>query len=146
MVFSMHILYYAYIMCYPPFVKSKMKPAATPQLLWNQLQACWPALKGSLALVYKPCIRAHCVTCASGKKHPNYLLAFSNQGRRRCLYVPTAMVPVLRRALKNGRRLEQLLYQMGPALLRQYRAKNPAQTGPAVALKRSSAKKRPSKS
>jgi hypothetical protein len=69
---------------------------------------------------------------ARGDKHPNYLLAFSEKGRRRCLYVPTAMVPVLKRALKNGRRLEQLLYAMGPAFLQEYRAKNPAQTGPAT--------------
>jgi len=98
----------------------------------EKLLSCWPALKGSLAEVYKPCTRPHCPACARGDKHPNYLLAFSEKGRRRCLYVPTAMVPVLKRALKNGRRLEQLLYAMGPALLQEYRAKNPAQTGPAT--------------
>lgn len=114
--------------------------------LWNQLQGCWPALKGSLALVHKPCIRPNCKACASGKKHPNYLLAFTDQGRRRCLYIPSAMVPLMRKALANGRRIESLLYQMGPALIAEYRAQNPAQTGPAVAPARSSAKKRPPKS
>jgi hypothetical protein len=38
--------------------------------------------------------------------------------------------------LENGRRIERLLYEMGPALLREYRAENPAQTGPAVRVKR----------
>lgn len=113
---------------------------------WNQLQGCWPALKGSLALVYKPCIRPNCRACASGNKHPNHLLAFSQRGRRRCLYVPTALVPLLKRALENGRRIEKLLYQMGPALIAQYRAENPPQTGPAVALRRSVAKKQSRKS
>jgi len=47
------------------------------------------------------------------------------------------MVPVLKRALKNGRHIEQLLYEMGPALLEEYRLKHPAQTGPAVSLARS---------
>lgn len=112
----------------------------------NKLLALWPALKGSLAQVRKPCIRLHCRACASGKKHPNYLLAFSHQGRRRCLYVPRAMVPVLKRALHNGRRIERLLFQMGPALVREYRARNPAQTGPAVQLSRSHLKKRRPKS
>jgi len=74
------------------------------------------------------------------------LLAFTQKGRRRCLYVPKAMVAVLERALENGRRIEQLLYELGPALLQEYRAKNPAQTGPAVQLKRSRAKKSRSKS
>lgn len=46
------------------------------------------------------------------------------------------MVPVLKRALENGRRIERLLSDMGPALLREYRNQNPAQTGPAVQVKR----------
>jgi hypothetical protein len=128
------------------FVKSKKPISSAPQRLWNELQGCWPAIKGSLALVHKPCIRPNCPTCASGKKHPNYLLALTDQGRRRCLYVPSAMVPALKRALKNGRRIEQLLYQMGPALLEEYRAQHPAQTGPTVALRKPSAKKHPPKS
>ena len=106
------------------------------QRFLQQLLSLWPALKGSLAEVRKPCIRPNCSACARGQKHPNYLLAFTEKGRRRCLYVPQAMVPVLKRALENGRRLEQLLYALGPALLREYRAQNPAHTGPAVQKKR----------
>ena len=130
-----------------PVVKQKNNMNSPVQRrFWNQLQDYWPALKGSLALVYKPCIRPNCRACASGKKHPNHLLAFTQKGRRRCLYVPVAMVPLLKRALQNGRRIEKLLYEMGPALLEEYRIENPAQTGPAVVLARSSAKKRPTKS
>ncbi len=119
--------------------KIKKPASALQRRFLDQLLPLWPALKGSLALVYKPCIRPHCLACARGDKHPNYLLAFTQQGRRRCRYVPQAMVPVLQRALQNGRRIEQLLYQMGPALLREYRARNPAQTGPAAQLKRKKA-------
>lgn len=124
-------------------MKQKNLTATVQRRFWRKLQSCWPALKGSLALVYKPCIRPHCRTCASGKKHPNYLLAFTDQGRRRCLYVPTRMVPVLKHALQNGRRIERLLYQVGPALLEEYRRNNPAQTGPAAVLRRSTSKKLP---
>ncbi len=114
-------------------MKPQHRTAATTQRLWKKLLTCWPALKGSLAQVRKPCIRPNCPTCASGQKHPNYLLAFTHKGQRRCMYVPLAMVPVLKRALANGRRMEQLLYQMGPALIEEYRAEHPAQTGPAAA-------------
>src|SRR2546425_11439214 len=107
----------------------------------HQFEKLWPAIKGSLAEVRKPCIRPNCSACARGDKHPNYLLAFTEKGRRRCLYVPQAMVPVLKRALKNGRRVEQLLYEMGPALLRQYRAGHPAKTGPALQVKQKKAAK-----
>jgi len=112
----------------------------------DKLRALWPALKGSLALVRKPCIRPGCRACAQGEKHPNYLLTFTHQRRRRCLYVPKAMVSVLKRALQNGRRIEQLLYAMGPALVREYRGQNRAKTGPAVRTRRSTAKKRRPKS
>jgi hypothetical protein len=125
--------------------QSYLSPVVQQRLL-NKLLALWPALKGSLAQVRKPCIRPHCRACASGKKHPNYLLAFTDQGRRRCLYVPKSMVPVLRRALQNGRQIERLLYQMGPALLREYRAQNPSQTGPAALVRPPALKKRRRKS
>ena len=126
-----------------PFVKQKkILPSRAQQRWLQQLPRLWPALKGSLAEVRKPCIRPNCRACARGDKHPNYLLTFTEQGRRRCLYVPRAMVPVLRQALANGRRLEKLLYEMGPALVREYRAAHPAKTGPAVRAK----SKRPAKS
>ena len=117
-------------------MKQKNIPSPVQQRFLRRLLPLWPALKGSLAQVRKPCIRPNCPACTRGHKHPNYLLAFTQKGSRRCLYVPLAMVPVLKRALKNGRRVERLLYEMGPALLREYRAQNPAPTGPAVQVKR----------
>ena len=112
----------------------KTTPSAVHRLFWNKLLPLWPALKGSLAEVRKPCIRPNCQACARGDKHPNFLLAFTQNGRRRCLYVPQAMIPAIKQALRNGRRIEQLLYAMGPALLREYRAHNPPRTGPTVRL------------
>jgi hypothetical protein len=134
----MHTVIYAYTICYIPGVKQKnTKKDSLLQQRWRtKLLTWWPALKGSLAQVYKPCIRPNCAACARGDKHPNYLLSFTEKGRRRCLYVPKSMVPRLKRALENGRRIERLLYEMGPALLREYRARNPAQTGPDVRVKR----------
>ena len=127
----MHTLYA--ILC---SVKQKTIDSPIQRRFRDKLLTCWPALKGSLAQVYKPCIRPNCPACARGDKHPNHLLTFTEKGRRRCLYVPKSVVPLLKRALENGRRIEQLLYEMGPALLREYRARNPAQTGPAVRSKR----------
>ena len=99
-----------------------MKIILHTSLKWkHQLQARWPALKGSLAKVYKPCIRKNCPACARGDKHPAWLLSFTDRGRRRCLYVPEPLVPTLRQGLKNGRQLEQLLYRMGPTLVKEYR-------------------------
>lgn len=115
-------------------MKHKIHHAALKREFLKKLLPLWPALKGSLALVHKPCIRPNCPACAKGLKHPNYLLAFSDKGRRRCLYVPLAIVPLLKRALHNGRRIERLLCDLGPALLKEYRHTNPAKTGPAARL------------
>ncbi len=89
----------------------------------KQLAALWPALKGSLAKVYKPCIRKNCPACARGDKHPAWLLSFSSQGQRKTMYVPLALVPTLKRALHNGRKIEQLLSKAGPQMLKEHRQK-----------------------
>jgi hypothetical protein len=99
-----------------------MNDAASAKAKWQkQLGALWPALKGSLAQVYKPCIRKNCPACARGDKHPAWLLSFSAQGRRKTMYVPLAWVPTMKKALQNGRKIEQLLHRTGPELLRNYR-------------------------
>jgi len=94
----------------------------------RQLQKLWPAIKGSLAEVRKPCIRPNCPACARGDKHPAFILSFPDKGRRRCMYVPTELVPELQQALRNGKALEEFLYQLGPELLRQYRKQRDAPT------------------
>jgi hypothetical protein len=91
----------------------------------SQFEALWPALKGSLVEVRKPCIRKNCPACARGDKHPAWMLSFTRRGRRHCLYVPLDLVPAIRQAHKNGRRLEDLLYRMGPALLQAFRRQRP---------------------
>ena len=92
----------------------------------RQLEKLWPAIKGSLSEVRKPCIRPNCAACASGDKHPAFMFSFTDQGRRRCMYVPAKLVPQLQQALHNGKALEALLYQLGPELLRQYRQQRDA--------------------
>jgi hypothetical protein len=101
-------------------MKSKI-PAPAQEPFARKVISLWPALKGSLAQVRKPCIRPRCRACARGDNHPAYLLSFTKQGRRRCMYVPAPLVALIKRALRNGRRIEALLYQIGPALIRAHR-------------------------
>ena len=46
------------------------------------------------------------------------------------MYVPARLVPLIKRALKNGRRIEELLYQIGPALIREHRQSRAAMKTP----------------
>ena len=98
----------------------------------DETGALWPAIKGSLARVYKPCIRKNCPACARGDKHPAWMLSFTLQNRRRVMYVPLALVPQIRKALQNGRQIEKLLYRAGPELLKKHRQslKNTRRTTP----------------
>jgi hypothetical protein len=106
--------------------RSKSPDSVLHQNFLRQLQKLWPAIKGSLAQVRKPCIRPNCPACARGDKHPAFILSFTDQGRRRCMYVPAELVPPLQLALLNGKALEELLYQMGPELLRRRRQQRDA--------------------
>jgi len=114
---SLHCMY---LIGYTYHMKQKSSaPSQDP--FARKVISLWPALKGSLAQVRKPCIRPQCRACARGANHPAYLLSFTKEGRRRCMYVPARLVALIKRALKNGRRIEQLLYQMGPALIWEHR-------------------------
>jgi len=102
-------------------MKQKSRPAPSSASILKKMASLWPALKGSLALVHKPCIRPGCALCASGKKHPAHMLSYTMEGRRRCMYVPVGLVPLIRKSLENGRKIENLLCQSGPALVSEYR-------------------------
>lgn len=106
--------------------RAKPSDSNLRQHFLRQLEKLWPAIKGSLAEVRKPCIRPNCAACARGDKHPAFILSFTEKGRRRCMYVPAELVPPLQQALRNGKALEALLYQLGPELLRQYRQRRDA--------------------
>jgi hypothetical protein len=81
----------------------------------------WPMAKGSLAEVHKPCIRPTCPACIRGDKHPAYIYSYMAGGRRRCMHVPRELVPRLRQAIQNGRRMEERLVQKGCEMVREYR-------------------------
>ena len=71
-------------------VKKKNVNSPVSERFQEKLLTLWPALKGCLAQVRKPCIRPNCQACASGAKHPNYLLAFAST-----VYVPVKDLGVM---------------------------------------------------
>lgn len=82
---------------------------------WFRAQASglWPAALGSLSLRKSPCVREHCAACARGDQHQSYVLYGRVNGRRVAIYVPDDLEPEIRRALENGRVLQELLYEAG---------------------------------
>ena len=82
---------------------------------WFRAQAAdlWPAALGSLSLRRSPCVRDHCAACARGDQHTSYVLYGRVKGRRLAIYIPDELEPEIRRALENGRALQDLLYEAG---------------------------------
>jgi hypothetical protein len=98
------------------------------QQIRRMLRELWPVAKGSLSRVRKPCVRANCKACASGEKHPAWLFTFRQAGRQRCMYVADRAVPLLQKALENGRKLEQLTVACGAALVSESRRRDARST------------------
>ena len=89
--------------------------------LLAEIRELWPVARGTLAEVAKPCIRSTCAACGRGERHVAFNFTYSKGGKRRCLYVPRDLVPVLERALENGRRVEQRMVEIAERLILEHR-------------------------
>jgi hypothetical protein len=90
--------------------------SAADVIRWMQSEAAglWPAFAGSLSLRRSRCMRKNCPACLSGEQHRSYVLYGRHSGRRFAVYVPEELVSEVRRAVSNGRALQDLLVQAGP--------------------------------
>ena len=79
----------------------------------TQLDELWPVALGSLSLRRSPCIRKNCQACATGEKHASYVLYVRRGGKRSGLYIPDELVPQVRAAVANGRKLQALALDTG---------------------------------
>jgi hypothetical protein len=96
-------------------IRTKTESAADV-IRWMQSESAtlWPAILGSLSLRRAPCGRKNCSTCLSGEQHLSHVLYGRHNGRRFAVYVPDALASEVRRAVDNGRALQDLLMQVGP--------------------------------
>ncbi|MBI1876341.1 MAG: hypothetical protein HYS05_20965 [Acidobacteria bacterium] len=94
----------------PPKIES---PTDVERWFRAQAAGLWPAALGSLSLRKSPCMRDHCAACARGEQHVSYVLYGRIRGRRIAIYVPDELEREIQRALKNGRALQDLLYEAG---------------------------------
>lgn len=90
-------------------------------MMEDKLVRLWPAIQGSITKIRKPCINKNCKACKRGDKHEATILTYWDGEKRRCMYVPKALVSELKEALKNGRKIEKMMKEMGPYLIREYR-------------------------
>lgn len=89
-------------------------PADVVSWMESEAASLWPALLGSLSYRRTRCGQPNCAACLSGEQHRSYVLYGRHKGRRFAIYVPEELVEEVRRAVDNGRALQDLLMQAGP--------------------------------
>jgi len=77
----------------------------------------YPVAHGTLSLVNKRCSSPYCRACKSGEGHPSWIFTFRRDGRQHCMHVQPRHVETVRRAIENGRRLEESILDEGISLL-----------------------------
>ena len=87
--------------------------AAVGDWFGKAIEAIWPVADGSLSLRKSPCVRANCPACAAGEGHRSYVLYGRTGKKRFSIYVPEDLVPEVRAAMENGRRLKELISEAG---------------------------------
>ena len=88
-------------------------PASVGAWFGKAIGAIWPVADGSLSLRKSPCVRANCPACAAGEGHRSYVLYGRSAKKRFSIYVPEDLVPEVRAAMENGRRLKELISEAG---------------------------------
>jgi hypothetical protein len=99
-----------------------IKPEAQRKWL-KESAGLWPVAKGSVREYKQKCKKAGCKRCASGEGHPVWQMTYYENGRQRSKHVPRWMIDDLKKALENGRRLEELLVQAGLGFIEEAKGK-----------------------
>jgi len=91
------------------------------KLLLNRLAGVHEFLRGSVVLMKRKCAYPGCRTCAAGKRHPTWVLTYSQEGKTRTVYLGHKRVAQARRLVDNYHQITQLLEQLAQINLALFR-------------------------
>jgi uncharacterized protein YcsI (UPF0317 family) len=86
-------------------------------------------LRGSVVLMKRPCTYEHCRKCASGERHPTWVLTFSQAGKTRTVYLGVRRLDAARTMTENYRRLMALVEQVAEVNRALLTGRNPVTKG-----------------
>lgn len=92
------------------------------KLLLKRLAGIEEFIRGSVVLMKRKCMYPGCRKCASGERHPTWVLTVSHAGKTRTVYLGEKRVQAAQRMSENYRRLMRLveeIAQINLALLRE---------------------------
>jgi len=100
------------------------------RLLLERLGEIHDFVRGSLVLMKRPCMQARCRKCASGERHPTWVLTVAQEGKTRTVYVGQGRLAEARRLVGNYRRAKALIEEVSRINLALFRRKDPLRKGP----------------
>jgi hypothetical protein len=110
-------------------MKKSETPAAVRHWFRRMTVELWPVATGSLSLRKGSCIRERCPACVSGEGHSSYALYGRSGKKRFSIYVPERLVPEVRAAIQNGRRLQELINEAGVHYVKSLKSEDRPESG-----------------
>ena len=92
-------------------------------LLWKRVVEIEEFLRGSVVLMKRRCIFAGCRKCASGERHPTWVLTVNRKGKTHTVYVGQSRLAEAKRLVENYRRVKSLLEEVAQINLVLFRRK-----------------------
>ena len=89
----------------------------------KECKELFPAEKGSVREVKRGCGYPTCKRCQSGEKHQGYLFTYYLNGKQKSHNVPKTKLEALKKALTNGKKIEQLMVQNALSMIQTDRGK-----------------------
>lgn len=80
--------------------------------------------KGSIHEYKRNCGSRKCRKCRTGERHPTHQLTYYLDGKHHSRYVGPTQLERMRKALENGRKVEELLVRFGLEYLDMLKAEN----------------------
>lgn len=87
-------------------------------------------LRGSVVLMKRRCVYPGCRKCASGERHPTWVLTFNQKGKTHTVYLGKSRLTEARRLVGNYRRAQALIEEIAQINLVLFRRKDPSGKGP----------------
>lgn len=105
------------------------EPADAPEIrrLRRMLKTLWPVIQGCVAVSRRPCVnRKRCRKCRSGERHPAVYFMFRRGKEARNIYLPASLIPEVKRAVENGRKLSEAIALASVSWVNAQKQKPPA--------------------
>lgn len=99
------------------------------KLLLGRMARIEEFVRGSVVLMKRPCTRPTCRKCATGERHPTWVLTRSEQGKTRTVYVGKSRLAEAKRLVDNYRRVRALIEEVAQVNLLLFRGKTPSRKG-----------------